>query len=196
MNLKTLTTKTEVRKAVVKRRKEISPSEIRNKTNLIVDRLASTDDFAFSNKVHTYVSTKAGEVDTRFLIDYMIRTGKSVILPKLVKQTKKFLRGDFNGWDNLIKNPDGYYEPVSAVDADLSDIDLIIVPAMAVSIVGQRVDHGGGFYDRLLKQTNAKKIVLAFEFQVFDNIEKDSHDIRIDKIITERRVINTRRPGE
>ncbi|MGE5680795.1 MAG: 5-formyltetrahydrofolate cyclo-ligase, partial [Bacillota bacterium] len=52
--------------------------------------------------------------------------------------------------------------------------------------------QGGGHYDRLLKKAYAPKYVLAFEFQIFDNIETDLHDVRVDKIITERRVINTR----
>ena len=192
MKLKTLLPKSEVRKFVVKRRKETIPDDVHSKTKLILDKLKTVDEFDYAKKIHSYVSNKAGEVDTRYLIDFMVNNGKSVVLPKLNKKAKKFQRANFSGWDNLVKNTDGYYEPSIATDEDLSDIDLIIVPAMAVSVVGQRVGYGGGFYDRLLKQTNAAKIVLAFEFQVFDDIETELHDIRIDKVITERRIINTR----
>jgi len=63
---------------------------------------------------------------------------------------------------------------------------------MAVSLKGQRVGYGGGYYDKILRNTHASKIVPVFEFQIFENIETDAGDIRIDKIVTERRIINTR----
>lgn len=191
--MKTLVSKSEVRRSVVERRKEITHVDIRNKTKLIVERLVALDEYIFAKKVHSYISTKTGEFDTRYLIDYMSSGGKPVVIPKLNRQSKIFQHASFKGWDELVKNPDGYFEPVVGFDDDLSDIDLIIVPAMAVSILGQRVGYGGGFYDQLLRNIRAIKIVPAFEFQVFDNIETDAHDIRVDKIITERRIINTRK---
>ena len=194
MKLQTLIPKSEVRRIVVERRKEITPADIRSKTKLIVERLNSLDEFVFAKKVHSYISTRIGEFDTRYLIDYMSTSGKPIVIPKLNKQSKTFQHASFTGWEGLVKNPDGYYEPAVGFDDDLSDVDLIIVPAMAVSILGQRVGYGGGFYDELLRKIRAVKIVPAFEFQVFENIETDAHDIRIDKIITERRIINTRKP--
>jgi len=56
------------------------------------------------------------------------------------------------------------------------------------------VGYGGGYYDKMLKNIRAPKIALAFEFQVFENIETDVHDVRIDRIVTERRIINSREP--
>ena len=68
---------------------------------------------------------------------------------------------------------------------------MIIIPCVAVSMTGQRVGHGGGYYDDFLRKTYAPKYVLAFEFQIFNEIERQYHNIRIDKIITERRIIDT-----
>jgi 5-formyltetrahydrofolate cyclo-ligase len=53
------------------------------------------------------------------------------------------------GWN--CKKLGWYFEPTKGFDDDLNGIDLIIVPAMAVSILGQRVGYGGGFYDGCLK---------------------------------------------
>jgi len=192
LKLKTLIPKSEVRRIVVQRRKGISADEIRSKTKLIVERLIALDDFISAKKVHSYISTKTGEFDTRYIIDFMSNNGKSIVIPKLNKQSKKFQHASFIGWNKLVKNSEGYYEPPVGYDDDLSGIDLMIVPAIAVSVLGQRVGYGGGYYDLLLKNTGALKIVPAFEFQVFDNIETEVHDMRIDKIVTELRVINTR----
>ena len=190
--LHTLITKSEARKAVINWRKEFTESEIRSKTKLVIDKFLALDDYFYANRVHVYISSRPGEVDTRQLIDAMDNAGKLILIPKLNQISKKLQRASFLGWDYLTKNNEGYFEPTVAFDEDLSDIDIVIIPAVAVSLKGQRVGYGGGYYDRLLKNSFAAKIVFAFEYQVFNNIETDLHDIRVDKVITERRVINTR----
>jgi len=53
---------------------------------------------------------------------------------------------------------------------------------------------GGGFYDRFLKNISekTKKIALAFEFQVLnEKLPVDENDIKVDIIITEKRIINS-----
>ncbi len=192
MNLRTLIPKSEARKLVVQRRGEFSPVEISLKTQNIIQRLSSLDDFIYAENIYCYIASRPGEVDTHRLINYMEGWGKTIVIPKLNKATKSFKRFNFMGWDYLIKNNEGYLEPHVGLDEDMSDIDLVIVPALAISVHGQRVGYGGGYYDKLLKQTFAPKIALAFEFQIFDYIESDFHDARIDKVITERRVIDTR----
>ncbi len=192
MKLKTLIPKSEARRIVVQRRSEITPAEIKSKTEKMIELLSGTDDFAHAMNICCYVNSRPGEVNTRSLIDFIDGRGKSVILPKLHKPTKTFRRFHFAGWDSLMKNSEGYWEPKIGIDEDMSDIDLFIIPALAVSKHGQRVGYGGGYYDKLLRDTLAAKIVLAFEFQVFDYIESNTHDVRMDKIITERRIINTR----
>lgn len=193
MRLKTLIPKSEARKLVAQRRQEFPPSEIKNKTKLIIDRLAQTDEFVYAKTVYCYINSRPGEVDTRSLISFMEGWNKAIVLPKLNKVSKSFRRAHFMGWDHLVKSNDGYWEPPVGIDDDMTDIDLVIVPTLAVSINGQRVGYGGGYYDRLLRSTFAPKIALAFEFQIFDYIESQVHDTRVDKIITERRIIDVNR---
>jgi 5-formyltetrahydrofolate cyclo-ligase len=190
--VKTLIPKSEARKLVVERRGEHSPVEISRKTQNIIQRLSTLDDFIYAKNIHCYIASRPGEVDTRRLINYMEGWGKTIVIPKLNKITKSFSRFNFMGWEYLVKNNEGYLEPHVGLDEDMSDIDLVIVPALAISVHGQRVGYGGGYYDKLLKKTFATKIALAFEFQIFDYIETDFHDARVDKVVTERRVINTR----
>jgi len=190
--VKTLIPKSEARKLVVQRRSELSSVDISKKTQNIIKRISSLDDFIYAKNIHCYIASRPGEVDTRRLINYMDGWGKTIVIPKLNKSTKTFSRFNFMGWEYLVKNSDGYLEPHVGIDEDLSDIDLVIVPALAISIRGHRVGYGGGYYDKLMRNTFATKIALAFEFQIFDYIESTYHDTRVDKIVTERRVINTR----
>lgn len=190
--MKTLIPKSEARRQVVQRRTEFTDLELTQKTQSIIRRLSKMDDFVYAKTIHCYVASRPGEVDTRRLIEYMDGWGKTIVIPKLNKATKTFHRFNFMGWEYLIRNNEGYLEPHVGIDEDLSDVDLIIVPVLATSIHGLRVGYGGGYYDKLLKKTFAPKIALAFEFQIFDYIESDFHDVRVDKIVTERRVIDTR----
>ncbi len=154
------------------------------------------DDFVYAKNIFIYASKVHGEVDTKRIIDFAIGRGKAVFIPKLYPKGKEFKRYPFSSWKDLKLNRHGFYEPSVGFDDDMSDIDLIIVPCVAISLLGQRVGYGGGFYDRLLKKSFAPRYALAYEFQLFGKIETDYHDIRIDKVITERRVIGTRKAAE
>ncbi|MCU7495618.1 MAG: 5-formyltetrahydrofolate cyclo-ligase [Ignavibacteria bacterium] len=196
MPLFTLIPKSEARKKVLEIRHNLSPAEISLRTERIIGRLQNTDEFNYAKKVHIYISGRPGEVDTRKIIDLAIGRGKEVVIPKFNKESKSFRRGQFTGWNEVEQNSEGYWEPRISSGEELDDIDLFIVPAVAISRSGQRVGRGGGHYDRLLSKTFAPKLVTAFEFQVFDYIESDPHDVRIDKIVTELRIINTRESGK
>lgn len=192
MKLKTLIPKSEVRKLAVKRRAEFREEDIRLKAKRIEERILGMDEFRYAKNIFCYIGSRPGEVETRKLIDIIDSSGRSVFIPKLNKRSGNFHRFHFMGWDEIITNTEGWKEPKLAMEEELTDIDLFIIPALAVSLSGHRVGYGGGYYDKLLKQTFAPKVVLAYEFQVFSYIESSSRDIKVDKIVTERRIINTR----
>jgi 5-formyltetrahydrofolate cyclo-ligase len=190
--MKTRTPKSEARKIVMNRMKEITIKEASSKSGRIMDFLSNTDDFIHADKIFAYVSSNPAEPDTRKIITLADGWGKSVFIPKLHKPSGSFRRFQFTSFSELIPNEEGFLEPVIGIEEDNSDIDLILVSCVAVSMLGQRVGYGGGYYDNMLKKSHAPKYVLAFEFQLFKEIEMDRHDIRIDRIITERRIIDTR----
>jgi 5-formyltetrahydrofolate cyclo-ligase len=192
LKLKTPIPKSEVRKLIEKRQREIRRSEIIDKSLKICDRLTQADDFVYANNLFIYISKYPFEVDTKKIIETAEGWGKSVFIPKFNPHTKAFRRAQFTSWEDLVLNEDGFLEPKIGIDDDMVDIDLVLVPCVAVSILGQRVGAGGGFYDALLRKTHAPKYALAFEFQVFTALEYEMHDIRIDRIVTERRIIDTR----
>lgn len=85
-------------------------------------------------------------------------------------------------------------EPDGADTVDISEIELIVVPAVAFDRHGNRVGRGKGYYDRLLSSTRATKIGIGYDFQfVEEDIEAEPHDVPLDIIITDRRHLRTRR---
>jgi len=55
---------------------------------------------------------------------------------------------------------------------------------------GGRMGHGFGYYDKLLGHARADTplVALAFECQLFDEIPTESHDIFMDRVVTEAAV--------
>jgi 5-formyltetrahydrofolate cyclo-ligase len=72
------------------------------------------------------------------------------------------------------------------------DIDLVIIPGAAFDVSGSRLGYGAGFYDRLLAGIKNKIPVIApaYEEQIVENIPSEPHDVMVDKIVTDRRVIS------
>lgn len=64
-------------------------------------------------------------------------------------------------------------------------MELVVVPAVAYDKNGNRVGRGKGYYDRLLSRTNAFKVGVAYDFQLFDEVEISEFDIPVDMVITE-----------
>ena len=83
------------------------------------------------------------------------------------------------------------YHPTEKPEYNSSDIDLVIVPGVVFDINMARYGRGLGYYDRFLsKLSDVKVIALAYDFQVSKKkLKLDDWDIKMDYIITEKRVI-------
>lgn len=70
-------------------------------------------------------------------------------------------------------------------------LDLILAPLLAVDLHGCRVGYGGGYYDKFMAtQPEARKVGLAYEsWLVHDDIETTAQDVRLDGVVTEKRVL-------
>jgi len=58
-----------------------------------------------------------------------------------------------------------------------------------ISKSGDRLGYGRGYYDKFLSSTGAVKISLTYSKQIVKSIPSESHDIKIDLIITEDEII-------
>ena len=70
---------------------------------------------------------------------------------------------------------------------------MVVVPAVAYDRRGNRVGRGKGYYDRLLNDTRAIKVGVAYDFQLVDEIDAETNDVAVDYVITERGIIRTSR---
>lgn len=182
--------KEKLRKEVKERRKKISKEGNRKKSKKIKEKLFNLKEYQDAKTILFYVSYN-GEVFTHQMIKEGITNKKNIIVPISDKKKKKLILSKLKNWNDLSIGSYEILEPKKEkIDkASLKEIDLIIVPGIAFDLKGNRLGHGKGYYDRLLKKTDAVKIALCFEFQIKENIPTDKYDVPVDIIITENKII-------
>jgi 5-formyltetrahydrofolate cyclo-ligase len=93
---------------------------------------------------------------------------------------------------DLVPGPFGLAQPdEQAPRVALHGIDAVIVPGVAFDELGMRLGYGGGYYDRLLPllRPNCLRIGLAFDEQILSEIPAEEHDVAVDMVVTQTRVI-------
>lgn len=85
-------------------------------------------------------------------------------------------------------------EPDGDDTVDISQIDLIIVPAVAYDRNGNRVGRGKGYYDRLLRDSRAETIGVCYDFQIYDDIDTEEHDVAVHFVVSDRRTFKRNFP--
>jgi 5-formyltetrahydrofolate cyclo-ligase len=84
------------------------------------------------------------------------------------------------------RSPFGVMEPTHGVVMD-DVIDLLLVPALAVSQEGHRIGYGKGYYDRFLKSHRPKHVIgVIHDIQLIDHIDANPNDQRLDMVLTEK----------
>lgn len=93
------------------------------------------------------------------------------------------------GWAT---GPGGVREPSpEARRAERADIGVVLVPGAAFDLGCRRLGRGAGFYDRFLAKDEwpAPRVALAFEAQLMDQLPVEPHDVPVDAVVTESRVL-------
>lgn len=80
-------------------------------------------------------------------------------------------------------------EPASGEIISVNELDCVLVPALAVDHAGNRLGFGAGYFDRSLQNSPAMKIALVFDQDIVKDINSEDHDIKVDYISTESRLI-------
>lgn len=66
----------------------------------------------------------------------------------------------------------------------LSELDLILVPALGVNSEGYRLGKGAGYYDRALAGVTTRTIVVLYDNEVHEDIPAEPHDVPVTAMLT------------
>ena len=182
--------KQEIRSQYLSRRNRISSEQKKRWDILISDQLYRLSSYINANTVHMYVSIREqNEVDTREIIQHSLKNGKRVVVPRMsVNNTLEHF--EIQSTAELKPNSLGIDEPVTRKAVKIHDIDLIIIPMVAGDMNRNRLGYGKGYYDRFLKNTDAIKIGLLYNLQIYPEcLPVESFDIPLDLLLTESQLI-------
>lgn len=180
--------KQELRRHMRRLRREMTADEVKEKSALIHERLYALPEFTAAKTVMLYLSA-FNEVSTEEIIERLWESGKRAVVP-LTDPVTFELTPVYLERDTALKSTKlGVSEPIGAEVAKESDIDLILVPGVAFDEGGGRLGFGKGCYDRLLENATVPKIALCYELQIVERVPADEHDVVMDALITERRII-------
>jgi 5-formyltetrahydrofolate cyclo-ligase len=188
-------TKKKMRKKMLDLRASLGPADIAKKSSLVQKLLFDLPEFRQAQVVMFYVSFRS-EVKTGEMIQAALDLDKKIVVPAVSSDRQALEPYFIDSLDQLTPGTYGVPEPKSREKrADSGSIDLITVPGCAFDPEGFRLGYGGGYYDRFLGQDqNAAAVGLAFELQMVPKVPAlKPHDLPVDLIVTEKRVIRCRR---
>lgn len=80
----------------------------------------------------------------------------------------------------------GLLEPQDGNRVDLGDLDVLLLPLLAVDSHGYRLGYGSGYYDRLLERQRPPYLIgLGYEAQYCATLPHDAWDIPLDGFLCE-----------
>jgi 5-formyltetrahydrofolate cyclo-ligase len=188
--------KSELRRHSLARRDLVSQDESHEAAILVRDRaLTLLADIMLREKLASPVVSVywpiRSELNTRFLIDSLAAKGMRVVLPVMHAVRHPLIFRAFEPGDDLVKGPFGLSEP--SADKAALDPDVVFSPLAAFDRTGCRLGYGGGIYDATLKELRAKKritaIGLAYATQEAASVPCETHDQRLEYVVTERELI-------
>jgi 5-formyltetrahydrofolate cyclo-ligase len=186
------------RKNEMRKKAHASRNAQENKDQLsrrIVGAFMALPEYATASTVMFYIDVRS-EVRTRNDLEYALQSGKRIVVPWCNAEGELELF-HLESMDELELGMYKILEPRLSLRAlpekqvNVESLDLIMVPGVGFDARGARMGHGKGYYDKLLEHARSSTplVALAFECQMFEEIPVAEHDIFMDMIITEDRVI-------
>ncbi|MCX7714574.1 MAG: 5-formyltetrahydrofolate cyclo-ligase [Clostridia bacterium] len=172
-------------------RDKMSEDEVVQKSRKIREILFCTSFYKNADTIMTYLSAK-NEPDTLEIVKVATQSGKKIVVPIADMKTNNMRLSYLPTLDGLCRNSFGILEPRGDffVPCDVQNVDLILVPGLAFDEKGGRIGYGKGFYDRFLTKTKAVFVALCYDFQVIEKVAAEAHDVFMDFILTESRLID------
>lgn len=170
---------------------KLSNEDYHRFSSMIKDRLLK-EPFLEQCRTIAITISRPPEVKTDEIIEALWKMKKRVVVPKCDPKSRAMDFYEITSFQQLETVYMDLKEPIPEQTAFVpsEEIDIMIVPGIGFDKNGYRIGYGGGYYDRYLEHYHGQKIALAFHLQVVEELPKESHDIPVDYIYTEKSIIN------
>ena len=177
--------KVQLRRQFLQQRRSLPPKLWQEKSDRLCQNLISLPLFQSAKTILGYFSLHQ-EPDLSNLFTSSVTWG----FPRCVGQNLAWHRWSVG--DTLQIGPYGIAEPEpDSPPLFPSDVDLILVPAVACDRRGYRLGYGGGYYDRLFADplwANIPTIGIVFEFAYLSDLPVEPWDMTVSLVCTENSV--------
>jgi 5-formyltetrahydrofolate cyclo-ligase len=172
---------------------ELTQEEIEAKYHQIQTRV-----FEFANFMEAQISFMFTSGNDQIPMEPIIRRAlqieKTIVLPVFTDMKNALNICKITNFDkDLVLNKNDIREPDTdkCKKVSLEDIDIAFIPGLAFDDKGGRIGFGNNYYTRLITRLpeTCRKVSLAFDEQIVDQIQMDSRKHTVDIIITDKRVI-------
>ena len=198
-----------LREEIKRRLETTSAEEFSSQGSGAASILCSSPVWSRYPTIFLFRSMKA-EIDTRPLIETALKEGKKILVPRVnedPKGSKAVLKKlvfcpllSLDGpWQ---KGPFGIPEPVgerrpSVTKEGAAPEDfpaLIIAPGLAFDRTGNRLGHGGGYYDRFFAAIDEAgreytSVGLCMDFQIVNQVPAGQNDRKVSGILTAKEFV-------
>jgi 5-formyltetrahydrofolate cyclo-ligase len=144
-----------------------------------------------ASTIASYISYEF-EPSTVEIHEAFLRSGKTLILPRINGDQLDWVKWDGDPANLVSKKK--IFEPSGEALSDLSQIQVVIVPALRIDQSGFRLGQGGGYYDRALVHLQAWKIGLVYAGELSSEVlPHEPHDVPLDAAATPSIVVRFNR---
>ncbi|RZC42185.1 5-FTHF cyc-lig domain containing protein [Asbolus verrucosus] len=185
--------KAAIRTEIAEKLQLLTSEEKQRQSKEVLQKLLNLTSFQNSKRVSTYLSL-SNEIDTEPIVRKIIEDGKECFVPRYSKAGMEMVKlNSMEDWETLpvtswgIKQPRLKDQRDNALDT--GGLDFIVVPGVAFTSSGLRLGHGGGYYDKYLKnikESQAKSpalVAVAFKEQLLEDLPITENDVQIDMVL-------------
>ncbi len=180
--------KTELRKELLKKRSAINEVEAYKKSRKICESIINTREFKEAECIFAYMPTK-NEVSILPVVEAGLDLGKHIAFPRCLDKNGHMAFFEIISYEDLVPGAFNIQEPKpECPEMDVKN-GIMLVPGVGFDDSKNRLGYGKGYYDRFIgAEKSVCYIAPAYEMQVLDEIPAESHDKKVDMIVTEKMV--------
>ena len=182
---------------MIERRRRFGSAAVRSASEAICDRVRELPEWQHAGTVALYAgwggeadpSLLAAWADSRRLAFPTVLPGEPLLRFFRVTRPEELKPGTFG-------------IPAPPVEDDnevaIPEIDLFLVPGVAFDGAGRRLGMGKGYYDQILAtaRPDATRAGIAFAWQLVGLVPVEPHDLGMDLVVTDERVLRLPRRSE
>jgi 5-formyltetrahydrofolate cyclo-ligase len=184
--------KAQLREKLQERLFEMGKKQRTAKSKKACQNLISTPQFQNASTIMLYLSLPY-EADTTEAIIRAWQLGKIVAVPKVLWQQKYMIPVQIHSLETgFLTEVTGLRNPLKGTPLSIEKIDLVVAPALGFDRKGNRLGHGGSYYDRFFADTalKAQRCGFAFAEQMIDEVPMRDHDKQMDFLVTDEEIIH------